>query len=1107
MATPGSTTAPKDANDYQSTRDNYIPVFDGTPANYREWRKRITIYEKKMELSNRKNEGVLNLLGSLQGTAWKLVEGFDLDRAAHPTAFGDILAMLDTAFKYDSKVEMPSDFSAYFESLSRRNGQSLLQFVTDHDDRLRRLEKHGVRLPAEVRGWHFLTKSNISREQRQLVMTQANSLDRTKIQQALYSILGQDYKHSHAPASNANRWAVRPSGKGRAYYKDGANDEWGYCMNEDDDTAYFEADGSWEEDGYDEFDADAAYYMKLVRTRLMTMDLTPRSTMSAMPPTWIRKRFNALQWPSHEPWLSSSGRSWPQLRQCTFFSQLPSPPKGKGKGKKGRGNGRGGGKNNYKYTKPPTKAADPKGRANAALGAPRCLRCGSTSHRTAQCNQGSKPSPKPAASSPNKRQATEGIANANMMDPETGMVLFEDQQGVQRPDCAMMDPCRSFKLSQSFSWVMAPSVDTSTTWRSWTFRSTRSSSRWQIALSFRWRSPSLEFLDCAPACLYQSTTSLAWFRPSCWKARLRCSLVDHLPRPWVCPWTSWMIASSSMMVTGNLQFLAGTVNTSSHWRKTLILRSFPKVLPLIWSSKMRTVPRLTSSTSRPRKTCSLPTRTLLPKDLWPWTLKTLNNSCARSSQCRGGLHKPDAPWDELRHQQTSQAVGSLLRPKPRLWCGDFTGHGHSVLWISHRLEFLIPVSSESFLGLAWWGDARWSAPGSHLCTLESDAKHQRNQQVEAPTDWTASGMASPGPPSVLQTCVPQATLWRATCPHRAAGTCLELEDKGLQESPRLQGQFPSMSIRLRLQRHWSGVETREESNHIAHEQDGSSPGDESTLPWRPPALQARRPPSWLQNHEDFLRGGLPACHGLNPGCRFGDTRISTPLGLWICSPGDSRVCWQNGRTPCGGQRRGSSSSPEAAQKSWSSFDQILGWTSAEPRSQWHSGPSSWVIRVRSLPALQASKSTSTCGAFRCSELQPEGPIWHLLDQRPEHQISDPVNNRRGHQVPDCCLDPPRTDPRSHPWTWEIVDFVVRTTFRTDHWWRPSVGLWWHDGMDWWSEHKSLCGTWRSPRPTLACGETPCCPSQKRWGHDDWGNSDGLDLHPTSAEWSAHSCWI
>ena len=100
----GATTSSATALDQQSTRDSYIPVFDGTPANYKEWRKRIIIYAKKMELMNRKGECVLNLLGSLQGTAWKLVEDFDLESVSGDTALKDILALLDAAFQYDSKV-------------------------------------------------------------------------------------------------------------------------------------------------------------------------------------------------------------------------------------------------------------------------------------------------------------------------------------------------------------------------------------------------------------------------------------------------------------------------------------------------------------------------------------------------------------------------------------------------------------------------------------------------------------------------------------------------------------------------------------------------------------------------------------------------------------------------------------------------------------------------------------------------------------------------------------------------------------------------------------------------------------------------------------------
>lgn len=148
--------------DTQSLRDSFIPTFDGTTTGYREWRKRIVIYAKKMELSKRTQEAVLNLLGSLQGTAWRIVEDFDLNKVNDPEAFENILKQLDAAFQYDNKVEMPADFTAYFDSAGRRPGQSLLQFVTEHDEKLRRLEKHKVVLPPEVQGWYLLNRANLS---------------------------------------------------------------------------------------------------------------------------------------------------------------------------------------------------------------------------------------------------------------------------------------------------------------------------------------------------------------------------------------------------------------------------------------------------------------------------------------------------------------------------------------------------------------------------------------------------------------------------------------------------------------------------------------------------------------------------------------------------------------------------------------------------------------------------------------------------------------------------------------------------------------------------------------------------------------------------------
>lgn len=65
--------------DVATFKDNYTPLFDGFASSYKEWRKSITIYHHKMVLAKRRGEAVLNLLGSLMGPAWRIVEAEDPD--------------------------------------------------------------------------------------------------------------------------------------------------------------------------------------------------------------------------------------------------------------------------------------------------------------------------------------------------------------------------------------------------------------------------------------------------------------------------------------------------------------------------------------------------------------------------------------------------------------------------------------------------------------------------------------------------------------------------------------------------------------------------------------------------------------------------------------------------------------------------------------------------------------------------------------------------------------------------------------------------------------------------------------------------------------------
>ena len=387
MATTSATAA---GGDTSTGRDSFIPLFTGQPTDYKEWRKRISLYHQKMVLAKRAGESVLNIVGSLTGSAWRLVEDFDIAHAEKETAFADILKLLDKHFQYDDRVQLPSDFDAYF-GLSRRQGQTLLSYVSDHEDQLKKLDRHGVKLPESVQGWHLLRKCNLSREQRQLVNLRAPTLEKGKVIEALYLIFGQDHKASIQP----DRRHFGKS-KGRGYVA--ADEETHYQDDFDDGGDWPSEDGYYEIDEtygmYDDwfpddpdFDQEAIYYQN---------DDDAGTTADGAEIPWVeeydqvyaayldaRKRFSDLRlsrgfFPVVALGDPAAGNLTPGVLSPPGS---PSSKGGKGKTKKGKGKGGKVPSANFKFNKFPAKPADPRGRAKTLT----CLRCGQPGHFAAQC--------------------------------------------------------------------------------------------------------------------------------------------------------------------------------------------------------------------------------------------------------------------------------------------------------------------------------------------------------------------------------------------------------------------------------------------------------------------------------------------------------------------------------------------------------------------------------------------------------------------------------------------------------------------------------------------------------------------------------------------------
>ena len=260
-----------------------MPIFDNVQRNYREFRRRAEMYKKKMDLAGITKETVYNIVAMLTGRAWDLVEDLDIEQLdSH--SFNKVFARLDAAFHFDPLAELPSDFEAFFMKLSRRSGQTLQEYNQEFTHTERRLRTtHGEKMKA----WYYLRKSEITKEQRLMVMSSVGHANLTleNVQKTMNFMIGQDAKLE----SSGGRWS---RGKADAYYQRDGNatpwhesetwdlsqesmfwqDEESSSQWPDHDADYFDdgvfaADEDEDEDDYDVDEYDSIIYANFVEAK------------------------------------------------------------------------------------------------------------------------------------------------------------------------------------------------------------------------------------------------------------------------------------------------------------------------------------------------------------------------------------------------------------------------------------------------------------------------------------------------------------------------------------------------------------------------------------------------------------------------------------------------------------------------------------------------------------------------------------------------------------------------------------------------------------------------------------------------------------------------
>ena len=247
------------------TKDTFIPRFDNTTAGYKEWRKRIQLYARRMAIQKRESEIGISVLSTLTGASWRQCEDLEVRDLEAADGLGRILDRLDAQWQYDGKIEMPEAFERYFYKTYRTMNQTMLDYCTQSGQALRELSKYKVTLPDEVAGWLLMRRAGLTKEQTQLIQTTIGTETTVeKVEKALYLTLGQNHKVP-SPAKFQNmrgRWKSDRAhfAEDEVYYEDDGEyyEDESHAFDDDGNPAEYDGEESyWQEE---EWDTQSTYY-------------------------------------------------------------------------------------------------------------------------------------------------------------------------------------------------------------------------------------------------------------------------------------------------------------------------------------------------------------------------------------------------------------------------------------------------------------------------------------------------------------------------------------------------------------------------------------------------------------------------------------------------------------------------------------------------------------------------------------------------------------------------------------------------------------------------------------------------------------------------------
>ena len=135
-----------------------------------------------------------------------------MDQMLSDDAYDLLFDRLDRGFINDPLTELSDDFEQLFR-LQRKPHQTLQDYMNDYTRCERSLQvTHSVKLPEKVRAWWFLRRSGITKEQRQLILTNTGTTGLT-VEEVMKSMrlfnIAELFSHQVGPCSReASRWLL-----------------------------------------------------------------------------------------------------------------------------------------------------------------------------------------------------------------------------------------------------------------------------------------------------------------------------------------------------------------------------------------------------------------------------------------------------------------------------------------------------------------------------------------------------------------------------------------------------------------------------------------------------------------------------------------------------------------------------------------------------------------------------------------------------------------------------------------------------------------------------------------------------------------------------------